>query len=220
MHITRSVLLATRSVGKLREWQPLLAPYAVSVQTLSDVGLEETIDEDGLEVHDTFAANALAKARWFMSRSGGRTVIAEDSGLVVDALGGAPGVRSKRWSARPDLSGAALDAANNAHLQSQLASVGALEDSARAAHFVCAAACVWVGGELVVLGETHGVIRTSPEGAGGFGYDPYFWSNELHATFASVSRDAKAGVSHRGRAIASLMAALRERGVLPQMSSS
>lgn len=210
----RSLLLATRSAGKLRELQPLLAQYDVALDTLSDVGLVETADEDALEVHETFAENALAKARWFMSRSGGRVVFADDSGLVVDALGGAPGVRSKRWSMRPELSGDALDAANNAHLQAQLAAIGAIDDSTRRAHYVCAAACVWPGGELVRLGETRGVMLSAPSGDGGFGYDPFFYSTELHASFGAVSRDVKATVSHRARAFAALIAALRADGVL------
>lgn len=216
----RALLLATRSAGKLRELQPLLAQYDVALDTLSDVGFEETADEDALEVHATFAENALAKAHWFMSRSGGRVVIADDSGLVVDALGGAPGVRSKRWSQRPELSGEALDAANNAYLQTQLAAIGATEASTRRASYVCAAACVWPGGELVRLGETHGILLSEASGDGGFGYDPYFYSTELHAAFGAVSRDVKATVSHRARAFTSLIAAMRAVGVLHANSSS
>ena len=204
----RPLLVATRSVGKVRELLPLLAAHGWAAESLATAGIPETIEEEALECFATFEANALAKARWFAARSGGRVVLADDSGLEVDALGGAPGVRSKRWSERPDLMGEALDAANNARLLQALEAVGADAPSARRARYVCAAACVWPGGELVQRGETAGVVLPAPVGAGGFGYDPYLWSDELGATFAQVDREAKAAVSHRGRAIRALLAAI------------
>jgi XTP/dITP diphosphohydrolase len=202
----RTVLVATRNAGKLRELVPLFASLGVRVASLHDVGLPEEGDEDALEAFDTFEANALAKARHFHARSGMSTV-ADDSGLVVDALGGAPGVYSKRYGGRRDLSGPALDAANNAKLLSAL-----LGSAERRARFVCAAAYVDVDGELVQRGETAGVILEAATGSGGFGYDPLFWSEELALSFGDATRDAKAAISHRGRAFRALVAALAARG--------
>jgi XTP/dITP diphosphohydrolase len=202
------VLIATRSSGKLRELVPWFSAVGVSAETLDDAGLGESSEEDALEAFDTFEANALAKARWFHARSGGRVVIAEDSGVEVDALDGAPGVYSKRWSSRPDLEGVALDDANNAHMQLMLQRAAALGRTSRRAQYVCAAACVWPGGEHVVRGVCDGVILDAPRGAHGFGYDPYFLSADLHATFGEVTRDAKAAVSHRARAFAALLSTL------------
>lgn len=210
------VVLATRSAGKLKELVPLLASVGVHVVTLADLGLTESPDEDALESFDTFEENALAKARYF-ARLTGAIVLADDSGLSVDVLGGRPGVHSKRWSGRDDLRGAALDAANNACLQEamQLAQREAHATAARAgsgfrrARYVCAAACAWRGGaewgEAVARGETTGELLTSERGTGGFGYDPYFLSDDLGATFAEVTREAKATVSHRGRAFSALL---------------
>jgi len=208
--MTRPVLVATRNSAKLRELMPWFATAGISIETLDDAGVLATSDEDDLEVFDTFERNALAKARWFFAQSGGRVVVAEDSGLAVDALDGAPGVRSKRWLGRPDLSGQALDAANNAQLLKRLGGVPA---PARRARYVCAAACVWPHGEVVFRGETVGLITMEPRGANGFGYDPYFWSKDLGMTFAEADLGAKTRVSHRGRAFMALLAALRARQV-------
>jgi len=210
------VVLATRSAGKVKELVPLLASVGVHLVTLADLGLIESPDEDALEAFDTFEENALAKARHF-ARLTGAIVLADDSGISVDALSGRPGVHSKRWSGRDDLEGAALDSANNAFLQEALrlaqrdphmpgAAAGA---ESRRARYVCAAACAWSGGagggEAVARGETTGVVLTSARGTGGFGYDPYFLSDDLGATFAEVTREAKATISHRGRAFSALL---------------
>ena len=203
----RCVVVATRSAGKLRELVPWFASRGVCLETLEDVGIPEAAEEADLEVFDTFEANALAKARWFHARTR-RVVVAEDSGLETDALDGAPGVYSKRWSQRPDLEGVALDAANNAHLQEMLAKAAALGRSSRRARYVCAAAFVWPGGELVVRGVTEGMLLSAPRGSGGFGYDPYFLSDDLGRTFAEVTREEKATVSHRARACEALFSQL------------
>ncbi len=202
------MVLATRSAGKLRELLPLLAEAGLRAVSLSDVGLEELAEEDSLEEFDTFEENALAKARYFSERSGGRVVLADDSGLEVDALDGAPGVRSKRWGGFEALDGAALDAANNTHLLRSLEIASLSGRSERSARYVCAAACVWPGGSLVFRGATSGEILDHPEGSGGFGYDPLFRSDELAKTFGSASRDEKASVSHRGRAFGALVVAM------------
>lgn len=202
----REVLLATRSAGKLRELGPLLAEAGYVPVDLATLGIPELPEEDMVEAHDSFEANAIAKARYFTRWSEGRAVLADDSGLVVDALGGAPGVRSKRWSGRSDLSGRALDAANNERL---IAELSALPAAPRSARYVCAAA--WAAGdhEIVQRGEVEGEIVLLPRGAEGFGYDPYFLSSELRRTFGESSREEKARVSHRARAVRALLAAVR-----------
>lgn len=198
------VLLATRNPGKLRELAPLLAELGFEADTLLDVGLKERAEEDALEVFPTFAENAVAKARYFHARSGGRLVLAEDSGLCVRALDGAPGVHSKRWADESETTGTSRDAANVRKLLDKLHGV-----ADRAAWFACAACLVWsdavdAAAEPVALvseGRTSGRILESPEGDGGFGYDPVFWSDELAACFATVDRVQKASVSHRSRAV-------------------
>lgn len=199
----RRVVLATRSEGKLRELRPMLAAAGYQVASLATLGVPETPAEEGVERFDTFEENALAKARYFAALLPGHAILADDSGLVVAALGGAPGVRSKRYSGAGDLAGAALDAANNARLQVELDGV---ED--RAASYVCVVAWVEDGRELLRRGETRGRILREARGSQGFGYDPYFWSAELGCTFGESAREAKAAVSHRGRAVTALLAAL------------
>ena len=198
------VLLATRSEGKLRELRPLFAAAGIGVQDLRDAGVMVSADEDTVEAFASFEANALAKARYFHALTG-RPTVADDSGLEVIALSGAPGVRSKRWSGRADVDGQALDDANNAKLMETLRGVG---DTA--ARYVCAAAYCDGAREEVVRGETVGRIIREPRGAQGFGYDPYFLSAELGATFGESSREAKERVSHRGRAFRALLERLRQ----------
>ena len=144
-----AVVLATRSAGKLRELVPLLEAHGCVAQTLADRGLAESPEEDDLEAHDTFEGNALAKAEYFAARTG-LLVLADDSGLSVDALDGRPGVHSKRWSGRADLAGAALDAENNRFLQAALTEAARFGREERTARYVCAAAAVGPGGALVV----------------------------------------------------------------------
>lgn len=204
----RELLLATRSAGKLAELRPLLAAAGWTVRDLDEAGLPALAEEEALEAFETFEENARAKARYFHARSGGGAVVAEDSGLEVAALGGAPGVHSKRWSARPDLNGVALDEANNALLLERLA--GAAD---RRARYVCVAV-YWDGvREVVARGETAGRIAEARHGgAHGFGYDPYFVSEELGRAFSEVTRAEKTRVSHRGRAVAELVRALGRSG--------
>jgi XTP/dITP diphosphohydrolase len=203
-------VLASRNAGKLRELRSLFATRGIDVVDLREVGVVEEHDaEEAIESFETFEENALAKARYFSRLLPGRVVVADDSGLAVDALGGAPGVRSKRWSAAPGLSGSALVAANNAKL---VAALGGAED--RSAHFVCAAA--WSDGErtLVVRGEVPGHFIDSPRGTHGFGYDPHFFVDELGMTMAEATVAEKEAVSHRGRAFVMLLEALRGASML------
>ena len=202
----RKVLLATRSKGKLRELHGILASAGLEGVTLDDAGIAESAEEEHIEIFDTFEENALAKARYFHRRSRMPTM-ADDSGLSVRALGGAPGVYSKRYSARDDLSGQDLDDANNAKLVNALR-----ESSDTSASYSCAAAFVDDKGELVAMGETHGRVIDEPRGSEGFGYDPFFFSTELGKTFGEATVEEKEAVSHRGRAFRKLVHALRESG--------
>ncbi len=200
------VVLATRSPGKIAELRELFGAAGFGVADLDAIAFRSDPSDDEVEGHATFEENALAKARWYAARLPGRAVISEDSGLEVRALGGAPGVRSKRWAGSTQ-EGAARDADNNAALERALGErpEGAAD---RAARYVCAAVCVWGDREWSARGECAGRIVEAPRGSGGFGYDPWFFSEELGRTFAEASREEKARVSHRGRAIRALIARL------------
>lgn len=216
-------MLATRSVGKRNELAALFAAAKITVASLDDMGIAEDAAEDALEVHETFEENARAKARWFAARLPGHAVIADDSGLVVDALNGAPGVRSKRWSGSTE-SGAALEATNNAalllalshalsHARSHTLGESADDsdsdsDDARRARYVCSVVCVRGEKEWVARGTCEGRILHAARGDGGFGYDPLFWSDDLQRAFGECTREEKAAVSHRGRAMRALLALL------------
>ena len=182
----------------------MFARAGFDVMDATTAGIAESAEEERLEVAQTFEENALAKARYF-HRVSGLPAVADDSGIEVRALGGAPGVISKRWSNRPDLAGQALDDANNALLLQKLRG-----KADRAARYVCAAAYCGTDGEVVVRGEVEGVITESPRGAGGFGYDPYFESLELGRTFGEVTMEEKARVSHRARAFGKLLSELEK----------
>jgi XTP/dITP diphosphohydrolase len=197
------VLLATRSKGKLRELRPLFGAAGILVQDLREAGVAPSPDEEAVETFATFEGNARAKARYFHALTG-RPTVADDSGLEVAALSGSPGVRSRRWSGREDLTGQALDEANNAKLLEALRSM----DRPRA-RYVCAAAYCDGAREEMALGETSGTIVRDARGREGFGYDPYFLSDELGVTFGESSREAKELVSHRGRAFRALLEELR-----------
>jgi XTP/dITP diphosphohydrolase len=192
------ILLATRNPGKLKELRPLFAAVGYPVTDLAEFHLDPDDGESDVEQFDSFEANALAKARYFYEISGGVATVADDSGLEVPALGGAPGVRSRRFSAE------GTDASNNTKLLELLADV-----SDRSARYVCAAAFVGLGSEMVRLGATHGTIITAPRGSGGFGYDPLFESIELGKTFGEATLEEKSRVSHRARAFAALLTAIQ-----------
>ena len=200
------MLLATRSEGKRRELEPMLQARGFEVVDLDGAGVSiDAAAEDALEQEPTFEGNALAKARYFHLRSGLPT-IADDSGLSCDGLDGAPGVQSKRWGGRPELSGAALDAENNSRLLRELSEAGADgREVTRAARYVCAAAYVDGMRAVVARGETTGRILERAEGSGGFGYDPLFFSDDLGRAFGLVSREEKGRVSHRARALEALL---------------
>ena len=195
------IVLATRNPGKLRELEPLIRAAGFVPVTLSELGLGESVEEDRLEAFATFAENAVAKAEYFFERCGGHPVLAEDSGLCVTALGGAPGVHSKRWGEGTGLSGSALDRHN---VDRVLAAV--LDAPDRSARYECVAAMVWIGGRVTGQGETSGRLLEARCGTSGFGYDPVFWSHELARCFGAVLPEEKAQVSHRTRAVRAVLA--------------
>ena len=199
----REVVLATRSAGKLAELRALFAAHGIAVRDLDEAGVAVDPAEDALEVHETMEENARAKAAWFADRLPDRVVVADDSGLEVAALGGAPGVHSKRWagSAR---TGQGLDDDNNAAL------LAALRDKRdRRARYVSVVVARHGDREWVARGSCEGRIVETARGTGGFGYDPYFLSDELERTFGEVTREEKARVSHRARAFRALLDAWR-----------
>ena len=204
------LLLATRSAHKAEEIRRILKPLTLDVESLADVGVEPEPEEESIEVHETFRDNALAKARWFAARTG-RVTLADDSGLRVDALDGAPGVHTKRFSGRTDLEGEPLDQVNNQLLLQKLQDV---PDQRRGAHYVCCAAVAWpsdqgrTGRSLTATGTVRGRIAREPRGEGGFGYDPLFHVPELDARFAEVPAQVKNDISHRARAFRALAALL------------
>lgn len=207
------LLVATRSAGKQREVRRLLAAGNLEVLFPDEVGVLAQPEEDRLELGDSFAANARAKAEYFAKQSGVATV-ADDSGLEVIALGGEPGVRSKRWAgvAGPE---AVVDAANNAYLLRRLRGAPA---SKRRARYRCVLVLYRTPKAFpeTFEGSCTGSILEEPRGSGGFGYDPLFLSDELGKTFAEASSEEKDTVSHRGRAFAALRAALSTSSGVPE----
>jgi len=203
------LLVATRSADKMTEIRRILAEVpGLVVIDLDAAGIPEADEEEHLEPHDTFEENARSKAEYFFATSGIATV-ADDSGLEVDALGGGPGVRSKRFAPDQGLSGKALDQANNHHLMERLRDVRA---GARTGRYVCAAVLVGLNeGPISVRGEAGGVILSEPQGSGGFGYDPYFFDSQLGRTFAQLSAEEKNARSHRGEAFRALARRLKQR---------
>jgi XTP/dITP diphosphohydrolase len=205
-------IVATRSRGKLAELVPMLAARGVAALGLGDAGVPEVAEEHAIECFDSFEENALAKARYFFARTG-VPCLADDSGLCVDALDGRPGVRSRRFAVDAGVRlapPADEDAANN------LALIAACWDSGRAppwrAHYVCAAAYVDALTSCVAIGRTSGAIIPDHVGDRGFGYDPFFVSDDLGVTFAQATADEKARVSHRGRAFDALFTRLSDSG--------
>ena len=196
------LLLATRSAHKVQEIRTILIGIPrLTVLDLDDIGLEWRDEEEALEPFDTFEENARSKAEYFHARTGLPTV-ADDSGLEVDALGGAPGVRSKRFAPVEGLTGHKLDQANNNYLVERL---GALELEKRTGQYVCVAALLGFTSQMIVTrGEAKGLILAEPRGNGGFGYDPYFFEPNLEMTFAELHPDQKNELSHRGKAFRAL----------------
>lgn len=190
------IVIATGNQNKLKEIRSIFTGFEVFSQT--EAGFTADVEETG----STFEENALIKAR-AVSSALGVIALADDSGLCVDALGGAPGVYSARYAGEHG-----NDAANRKKL------LQALEgENNRAAHFSCAVALVFPSGkEITVCGYTYGKIRFSEEGTGGFGYDCIFDSDDLKKSFGVATPEEKNSVSHRGRALKALKEKLEEEG--------
>jgi XTP/dITP diphosphohydrolase len=191
VHMTRiPLVLATRNEGKTEEIRALLSEFPVEIKNLSDFGPTPPIEEDG----ETFEDNAVKKAR-LIAKILGLPALADDSGLMVEALGNGPGVRSARYAGEE-----ATDAENNAKLLRELENV-----NNRDAAFACviAIAVPW-GPALIYEGRCQGVIADKPLGRKGFGYDPIFYYPPLKKTFAQLSTEEKNQVSHRGLALGQL----------------
>jgi len=194
----RRLVLASDNAGKLAELQTLLAPLSVEVQAQAHLGIAPAP-----EPHETFVENALAKAR-HAARASGRAALADDSGLCCRALGGAPGVRSARFAGER-----ASDADNNALLLQRLAGV-----ADRHAHFRCVVVALRAADDpdpLIADGRWDGAVVDAPLGAGGFGYDPYFFIAALGCTAAQLDAPTKNRLSHRAIAMRAMLPLLRER---------
>ena len=199
--LPEELVLGTRNAGKLRELEELLAPLGIRCRSLEGLSGAVEVDETGV----TFAENAALKAtQQAMALS--RHVLAEDSGLLVDALDGAPGVYSARYSGP-----GATDERNNELLLERLAAAD--PSRGRGAGYECHMALAAPGGEVVVTasGVCRGMIAASRRGGGGFGYDPLFIVPEYHATFGELGPSVKAVISHRARALRQLVDILRVR---------
>ncbi|MGN6391745.1 MAG: non-canonical purine NTP pyrophosphatase [Gemmatimonadales bacterium] len=201
------LLASTRSRGKQPEIRRILAPAGFDVVFPDDLGLWESPAEETLETAETFEGNARRKAEHF-ARLTGLPTVADDSGLEVFALGGAPGVRSRRFAGAVGPSNT-VDAANNAELLRRLRGAS---DMRRRARYRCVLVLLREPGGVpeVFEGVCGGRILEAPRGDGGFGYDPLFYSDELGHTFGEATPEEKDRVSHRGRALRALVAALAQ----------
>jgi XTP/dITP diphosphohydrolase len=188
----QAIYIATSNAGKLRDFAAAASADSIEVLPLPDFSTFPTVEEDGA----TFEANARKKAEHYSALAPGHLLLADDSGLEVNALDGAPGVHSARFAAQSSTIGNAPDEANNRKLLSQLAG-----KSDRSARFVAVIAATVDGKTLATFaGEVDGEIAASPRGSAGFGYDPLFIVAGKGKTMAELSADEKAAISHRGRA--------------------
>lgn len=197
-NLRMKLILATNNAHKAREIFEILGSVFPQMETLKQAGLDIDVLEDG----DTFQANAIKKAEEVLKASGFPAALADDSGLVVDALGGAPGVYSARYTGEGH-----NDADNNAKLMRDMAD---FPWEQRACRFASAVALARQGKETIcVLGTVEGVLLTEPRGTNGFGYDPYFYYPPFQKSFAELSAEEKNTVSHRKRALEALQELLR-----------
>ena len=192
----KKLVIASNNPGKLREFQFLLQPLGIEVLTQAQLGIDEAE-----EPHPTFIENALAKAR-HVSRLSGLPALADDSGICVAALDGAPGVLSARYAGEPK-----SDQRNNEKLLQVMQGV-----PDRRAHYYCVLVLLRHADDpqpLLAEGEWHGEITLQPAGDGGFGYDPLFRLAELNKTSAQLEREQKHAISHRGKALRVLLKKLQ-----------
>ena len=205
-----NLVLASANLGKIVEMKRLLGCFGVHVRSMAEEGVAPDVDlpEDG----DSFEHNALSKTRALFELLGAdRWCLGDDSGLQVDALGGAPGVFSARYSGLAS-GDPGRNAANNAKLLSELSGLGGPERTAR---FVCCIALLGPGQQrLNARGVCEGHILTEAHGDGGFGYDPLFRPIGFSQTMAQLTLDAKNAISHRGQALKELAQVMREAGLI------
>jgi len=190
-------LVATSNRGKLEEIRSILVDSGKDVVGLDDIGVSDIPEETGT----TFGENALIKARYYHALTG-LVTLADDSGLEVEELAGAPGIKSARY--------AGFGATDQARIDKLLAELKDTPEGRRAARFVCAAGVVWKDGQRLFIGEVSGTILARPSGSNGFGYDPIFYYPQCGKTFAELSRDQKSRISHRGRALRRVAEWLKE----------
>ncbi len=192
------IYVATSNPGKLRDFKAAAAPFSVRIEPVPDFESLPPVKEDA----PTFEGNAQKKAEFYSLHSNGEPVLADDSGLEVDALHGLPGVISARYAAAPGHPNA-TDAENNAKLLHDLENIPAMQRTAR---FVCTVALAENGKTIATFrGEAPGIILRDPRGSNGFGYDPLFFFPSLDKTFAELTTEEKAQVSHRGQAFRKLL---------------
>ncbi|KJK54949.1 RdgB/HAM1 family non-canonical purine NTP pyrophosphatase [Saccharothrix sp. ST-888] len=197
---TRRLVLATRNQHKVAELLAILGDAGLDVELVGADAYPEIPDVP--ETGVTFAENALLKAH-ALARATGLPAVADDSGLCVDVLGGAPGIFSARWAGK--------HGDDRANLDLLLAQLSDISDPHRAAHFACAAALALPDGtERVVEGRLTGTLRTAPAGDGGFGYDPILEPLGETRTCAELTADEKNAISHRGQAFRALAPVVRE----------
>ena len=192
----KQILIATSNPGKLRDFAGAASSYGIGIAAVPGFSSLPTVIEDG----STFEANARKKAEHYSRYIPGEIVLADDSGLEIDALGGAPGVHSARYAADDPLQAKSNrdDEANNARLIRELK--GVLPDQ-RTGRFVCVIAAARDGETLAVFrGTAEGIVLDAPRGSNGFGYDPLFYFPQIRKTFAELSAEQKAQFSHRGAA--------------------
>ncbi len=200
----KKTLIASSNRGKVREFAEAAAEFGIQIEPLPGVNVLPSVVEDA----PTFEGNARKKAEHYSRFARGELVLADDSGLEVDALGGAPGVYSARYAALAAGSAEhAGDAQNNTRV---LREMSAVPEDRRGARFVCVIAVACDGRTLATFrGEAEGVLLHAPRGTSGFGYDPLFFVPELGKTFAELTPQEKAAISHRGRALRKFLEWLR-----------
>jgi XTP/dITP diphosphohydrolase len=204
---SQMVLLATSNAGKLRDFAGAAEPFGVRVANIPGFASLSPVVEDGV----TFEENARRKAEGYSLSVPGQFVVADDSGLEIDALGGAPGVHSARYAAdEPHAAECNTDdAANNARVLRELANIAA---DKRTGRFVCVLAAARDGHTLQTFrGTAEGIILDAPRGNDGFGYDPLFYCPQIAKTFAELSTTEKARYSHRGAAFRAFLEWYRNR---------
>jgi XTP/dITP diphosphohydrolase len=204
------LLAATRNIGKQQEIRRLLGRTDLEIVFPDDVWLRESSGGDAIELADSFEANARRKAEYF-ARLSHLPTFADDSGLEVMSLGGAPGVSSKRWAGAKGTP-EEVDAANNAELLRRLEGV---PERRRLARYRCVLVFLRSVDAVPTIchGDCTGRILEATRGTGGFGYDPLFFSDELGKTFGEATAAEKDGVSHRGRALRALAQNLKAPGL-------